>query len=69
MHAKAISRVMQLAKDLLTGLTLFINPLGNTYGDDPENNNGPITIRFVDVPTDSQLYDDQQIAQEDDENT
>ena len=50
------------------GLT-FTNPLGNAYVDDYENNNGQITIRFIDVPIDSQLDHDQQISQEDAKST
>ena len=64
MPADAMSRVIQSAKDSPTGLH-STNQLGNTHADDPENNNRPITIGFIDAPTDSQIDHDQQIAQED----
>ena len=68
MPADTISRVTQLAKDMPNGLH-FTDQLENTYVSNPENNPGPITIRFVDAPSDTQIIHDQQIAQEDTENT
>ena len=65
--AGTISHVIKLAKGSPTGLT-FADQLKNAYADDPENNTGPITIQFIDVPSDSQLDHDQQVAQEDAEN-
>ena len=67
MPTNAVSHLIQLAKDLPTGLT-FTNRLGSAYASDPENNNEPITIRIIDMPSDSQLHHDQQIAQEDAKN-
>ena len=61
--AGTISHVKQLDKYSPTGLH-FTNWLGNIYADDPENNNEPITIWFVDTPTGSQIDHDEQIAQE-----
>ena len=67
MPADAILRVTRLAKDMPNGLH-FTDRLGNPHMNDPENNPGPITIRFVDTPPDSQNTHDQQITQEDAEN-
>ena len=64
MPADAISRATRLAKDMPNGLH-FANWLGNPHADDPGNNTGPITIRFVDAPSDAQFIHDQQITQED----
>ena len=47
----------------------FTSPTGlETPIRDPEKNTGPITIRFVDAPPDTQNTHDQQITQEDVEN-
>ena len=53
MPVDVISHVAQLVKDMPTGLH-FTDRLGNPHADDPENNTGPMTIRFVDAPSDTQ---------------
>ena len=40
------------------------NRLGNPCNDDSENNNGPITIQFVDGPIGTSIDHEQQIAPE-----
>ena len=58
MPVNAILHMTQLAKDIPNDL-YFTNRLGNIHASDPENNpGGPITIRFVDAPSDTQIIHD-----------
>ena len=53
-----------LAKDSPTCLR-FTYQLGNPYHENPENNNGKITIWFVDAPNDASFEHDSQNVPED----